>query len=210
MGQGYNCCRHDLSGPSALHGTASFTSEQDRTHSNGLHRHNSEIDYGAVVDLCSAQDVVCGTPLLDHRDPLHHYGGIRTGVLDVDGNGKIECDDLHDACFMNFPVEAAPHPVMHSEDFQDLQQRNQTILALQDLSLTAERDPQVLQEEVRNIAAHSGLSLNELRQLAEELYGPEDRICQVVTADYLVQSALKDADSQIDSAKMPGGRVTRK
>ena len=44
-----------------------------------------------------------------------------SGVLDVNGDGAVDCSDVHDACFLSYPVIHPPVPNNTRSQFQQLQ-----------------------------------------------------------------------------------------
>merc|ERR1712224_626974 len=73
--------------------------------------------------------MICGS-LATHTDPLREHGGIQTGLFDVDGNGRVEFQDCHDACFLAYPAKtnAAPNDM----EFRERQERNLTTMVVEE------------------------------------------------------------------------------
>lgn len=168
---GSNSCReldptkHDIQ-------ASDFTNTRSDLQATDLHRYNSQIDYTeTVLDCCRPQNMCWGTPLRHHRDPLNAQGGIETGVLDVNGDGNLNCGDVHDACFLAYPVKAV-HPHHHSgREFYHMQDRNKAFLALEDLSEKARQDYKTFEDDIQKMAQRTGIPLAELRGAAYEIYG---------------------------------------
>lgn len=74
-----------------------------------LHSSQTHLDCHSAVGQVVACVACAGANLTDYRDPLRSDGRIRTGLLDVDGNGHVDCNDLHDACFLDYPMG---HPIV--------------------------------------------------------------------------------------------------
>lgn len=136
-----------------------------------------------VQDQCNSircQDVVWGTPLVEHQDPMRATGAVHTGratcmdeckdTLDVNGDGSIDHKDFHDACFLSYPVPHQPHPAHSRQDFIDFNMRNQAIVALQDFTDGGQLDESAFETKVQEIALRSGIDPDELRKLAHEIF----------------------------------------
>lgn len=88
---------------------------------------------GGYSDLpgCNSLAPIClGTSLSELEDPLKSRRGkmSRTHcVFDVDGNGKIELNDLHDALFLAYPVEHPPLPDHSPEAMKTMLDRHRQV-----------------------------------------------------------------------------------
>merc|ERR1712205_294632 len=99
--------------------------------------------------------------------------------LDVDGDGKVDCKDFHDACFLAYPVQSS-NKILDDADFRNMQERSRALVALEDLPLEVKEklqfpssgsrlDSKTLEAETQSLAANSGVCPNELRRAAYEL-----------------------------------------
>lgn len=107
--------------------------DMDDVESQNLANHIGQVDRALLTDHLRCSHIVLGTPLSDHRDPLRGNARIRTGVLDVNGSGTVDCADCHDAIFLNYPVTPEPVPNNSAQEFTELQKRYQTINAIEHL-----------------------------------------------------------------------------
>lgn len=152
--------------------------------------------WSTAKELARPHDVVCGTPLGIHRDPLHPRGGIQGGVLDVDGDGEVTCHDCHDAAFMSYPVEAkisVPEIYYYHDENH---QRLRAVQALEDLphavkkripfpSKEAQHDMTLIEDEMQNIS-------QQLQDLATECdIDPE--ILQIATKELYNRLGIPNA-----------------
>lgn len=166
MGGVVSCCGGGNSVPSDFQGTYDPTlGPLEERHA--LERHTNEANYERRMlgsHMCNSNytALVCGTA--DHRDPLLNTGPISTGILDVNGHGQVDCKDVHDACFLKYPMDHVPHHAHSPEDFINMQQRNQAILAIQDLEEKGQLEPEALEVEIRRIARDSGMSIDDVRE----------------------------------------------
>lgn len=109
------------------HGTFDEFEQQDALRSFRHHSSQSHVDCNHCGENSALFEVI-GPSIHDYRDPLRLEGGIRGGLCDVDGNGRIDCNDLHDALFLDYPVEHPPVPDHSEERFRTLQSRYQELL----------------------------------------------------------------------------------
>lgn len=132
----------------------------DNSHAKYHSSRAFETDTWAQHNCAHPCELVCGTSLDSHTNPNVGFGGIKGGLLDIDGNGRVDCEDVQHACFFKEHVE--PHPVpMHTEqEFMDLQTRHAVVVAAEAL-LT---DPALKPDDLGELANHSKLDPHELHK----------------------------------------------
>lgn len=217
-----NPCHKEPSGP-LYEGTASF-SDQD-FHRRLAHRNDSKCADCAVSDqVVCRENLVCGTSLDEMRDPMHNFGPVRTGLIDVNGDGRVNCEDCHDAICLAYPVDHVPHPAHTSQDFMRMQRRNQAVLALEDLAKDKDIQEEEMEEKLCKIAERSGMSVDELRQISMDIHEIEaenshhdavSQVTQIINFDpraginRVTNSASSTGQMPGSAAQLPGGRVRR-